>query len=98
MFSGEGLTVINLLQRHLSIVWQSLLSFGAEHESFWFLWSGHGCMLRIHHAVKLLRMVEVDSLFRLLGSIEAIDDFQDSDGEKPKGNVLNSGRRFVSRR
>ncbi len=42
------LTVVNLLQSYLSIVWQGLLSLRAQHERLWFL-RCHGRMLGIHH-------------------------------------------------
>ncbi len=52
MRGGEGgiLTVVNLLQRYLSIVWQGLLGLCAEHERLWLL-RRHCCcrVLRVHH-------------------------------------------------
>lgn len=38
-------TIVNLLQRDLSIMGKSLLSFSAQHEGFWFLCGSHYCML-----------------------------------------------------
>ena len=46
----EALTIIDLLQRYLSILWQALLSFTAQHEGLWLLRRCHRrMMLGIHH-------------------------------------------------
>lgn len=36
-----GLTIIDLLQGNLGVMWQCLLSFGAQHERLRFLWCSH---------------------------------------------------------
>ena len=48
--SAGQLTVVNLLQGNLCILWKTLLSLAAEHEGFRLLWWCHRCMmLGIHH-------------------------------------------------
>jgi len=43
---GRGrLTIIDLLQCHLSILWQTLLCLTAQHESLWLLWRSHRRMM-----------------------------------------------------
>jgi hypothetical protein len=46
-----ALTVVNLLQSYLSILWKSLLGLSAQHERLWNLLSGHCCILWVHSAV-----------------------------------------------
>jgi len=46
----RALTIVNLLQSYLSILWKGLLSLSAQHERLWNLLSGHSCILRVHSA------------------------------------------------
>lgn len=58
------LTVVNLLQGDLSVMWERLLRLGAQHESLWFLGSCHGCILRIHHSAARVQIGDERTLWR----------------------------------